>query len=414
MAMAAHPDRAEVGLVLAGGGARGAYELGALSELLPRLAEEERPRVIVGTSVGAVNAAYMAATADQPLAQALESGCDIWREMSWDSALSPLTSLAQLRIVLRSIADALGIPGARSWGMLDPAPLRETLEQKVPFRHIHDNVLADRIAAAAVVATRASTSLSVVFCDSEREPPPADDRRGIAYEKTAALSSDHVIASAAIPGAFPAVELKDPAAARDWYFDGGTRLNTPIRPALDLGAQRLVIVALHSPKLATVQKQGKRPQLLDGVAQLLQGVLVDPLLNDVQTLSTINSAVADAPGEGGDHDAGEKDAGEKAGFEPIPYILIAPTEPNAIGELATRVYRRRYEGKGNRRRRRQSVGRLGRLLDVGDAPLRGEMLSYLFFDEEFAEELIELGRRDARAWMSAEHDLGLWQLRPQG
>jgi NTE family protein len=400
--MAAHPERAEVGLVLAGGGARGAYELGALSELLPRLAEEERPRVIVGTSVGAVNAAYVAATADQPLAQALESGCDIWREMSSDSALSPLTSFAQLRIVLRSIGDALGIPGAHSLGMLDPAPLRETLERKVPFRHIHDNVLADRIAAAAVVATRASTSLSVVFCDSEREPPPADDRRGIAYEKTAALSSDHVLASAAIPGAFPAVELKDPAAARDWYFDGGTRLNTPIKPALDLGAERLVIVALHSPKLAMAQKQGKRPQLLDGVAQLLQGVLVDPLLNDVQTLSTINSAVADSPG-----------AGERSRFKPIPYILIAPSEPNAIGELATRVYRRRYEGAGNRRRRRQSVGRLGRLLDVGDGPLRGEMLSYLLFDEEFAQELIELGRRDARAWIAAEHDLGLWQLRPQ-
>lgn len=410
--MAALPERGEIGLVLAGGGARGAYELGALSELLPVLADEERneegpqarPRVIVGTSVGAVNAAYVAATADQPLAQALEKGCDIWREMSWDSALSPLVSIAQLRIVLRSIGDALGIPGARSWSMLDPAPLRETLERKVPFRHIHDNVLADRIAAAAVVATRASTSLSVVFCDSERELPPADDRRGIAYERTASLSSDHVIASAAIPGAFPAVELKDPATARDWYFDGGTRLNTPIKPALDLGAERLVIVALHSPKLAIASKQGKRPQLLDGVAQLLQGVLVDPLLNDVQTLSTINSAVAEEPGAGG----------ERSRFKPIPYILVAPTEPNAIGELATRVYRRRYEGKGNRRRRRQSVGRLGRLLDVGDSPLRGEMLSYLLFDEEFADELIELGRRDARAWISAEHDLGLWQLRPQG
>src|SRR6185503_515081 len=97
-----------VGLVLAGGGARGAYEVGALSELLPRLDAQERPRVIVGTSVGAINAAYIAATADLPVSEALEQGCDIWRDMRWESALSPLVSFAQLRLALRAAADALG------------------------------------------------------------------------------------------------------------------------------------------------------------------------------------------------------------------------------------------------------------------------------------------------------------------
>jgi len=63
-------------------------------------------------------------------------------------------------------------------------------------------------------------------------------------------------------------------------------------------------------------------------------------------------------------------------------------------------------------RRQHSVGRLGRLLDVGESPLRGELLSYLLFDPEFANELIELGRRDARRWISARHDLGLWSVRP--
>jgi NTE family protein len=389
----------EVGLVLAGGGARGAYEIGALSELLPRLKAEERPRVILGTSVGAVNAAYIAATADQPLDEALEQGCDIWRDMRWESALSPLTSIAQLRLVLRSAADALGIHGARSWSLLDPAPLRKTLAERVPFDRIHDNVESKAISAAAVVATRATTSLSVVFCDTEGDPPPADDRRGIAYERTTALSMEHVLASAAIPAAFPAVELTDPERARGWYFDGGTRLNTPIRPALDLGAERLIIIALNSPHLGSSTETAKRPQILDGVAQLIQGVLVDPLVNDVQTLTTINRLV-----QGGDPD--------DKGFKSIPYILIAPSGPNEIGDLATRIYRRRYVGLRNFIRRRRSVGRLGRLLDVGDDPLRGELFSYLFFDPEFAEGLIELGRRDARRWISAQHDLGLWQVGP--
>jgi NTE family protein len=398
--MPGQPGREEVGLVLAGGGARGAYEVGALSELLPRLKPEERPRVIVGTSVGAVNAAYLAATADQPLADALKQACEIWRDMSWRSALAPLTSIAQLRIVLRAAGDALGIPGARAWSLMDAAPLRATLEARIPFEHIHANVVAGHLGAAAVVATPASTSLSVVFTDSLGEMPPTDHRRGISYEATGRLSPDHVLASAAIPGAFPAVEVKDPEQARGWYFDGGTRLNTPIRPALDLGAERLIVVALHSPGLEGAAGGARRPQILDGVAQLLQAVLVDPLVSDVQTLATINRIVA----------AG--DAGGDAPFKSIPYILIAPEEPNEIGTLAARVYRRRYAGLRNLRRRWESVGRLGRVLDIGDSPLRGELLSYFFFDREFAQELIELGRRDARRWIDARHDLGLWQVRP--
>lgn len=351
--------------------------------------------MIVGTSVGAVNASYLAATADRPLAEALEQGCDIWRSMEWESALAPLVSFAQVRVAFRAAADALGFPGGRSWSMLDASPMRETLEREVPFDGIHGNVASGRLAAAAVVATRASTSLSVVFCDSAGEPPPADMRRGITYEKTAALGVDHVLASAAIPAAFPAVEVSDPPNARGWYFDGGTRLNTPIRPALDLGARRLIVVALHSPRFGDAPAESGRPQVLDGVAQLLQGVLVDPLLNDLHTLTTINRLVDDGP--------------PAAGFEQIPYILIAPESPFEIGELAARAYAKRYRGP---RRRRGSVARLGRLLDVADSPLRGELLSYLFFDPDFAEELMELGRTHARRWLAQPHDDGPWHIGP--
>jgi NTE family protein len=244
------------------------------------------------------------------------------------------------------------------------------------------------------VATRASTSLSVVFCDTAGEPPPADQRRGITYEKTTALGVEHVLASAAIPAAFPAIEVSDPPGARDWYFDGGTRLNTPIRPALDLGARRLIVIALHSPRLGDVRGPSARPQVLDGVAQLLQGVLVDPLLNDLHTLATINRLV-DGTGEGP--------------FEEIPYILVAPESPFEIGEVAARVYAEHYQGAG---RRRGSVARLGHLLDVADSPLRGELLSYLFFDPDFTGEVMELGRTHARRWLAQPHDEGPWHTGP--
>jgi NTE family protein len=383
--------------VLAGGGARGAYEMGALSELLPRLPEDERPRVIVGTSVGALNAAYVAATAAMPLEPALERGCDMWRDMAhWESVFAPLLSFAQLKVAARAAADALGFPGARSWGLLDSSPLRGTLDGRIPFEHIRENVERGVISAAGVVATKAATSLSVVFCDCVERAPRTDSHRGIAYEQAARLSIEHVLASAAIPAAFPAVEVNDPPSARGWYFDGGTRLNTPIRPVLDLGAQRIIVIALHSPRLSQSPGEGGRPQVLEGVSALMQGVLVDPLVNDVHTLTTVNRIVAGAP------------SGE-APFKQIPYILIAPEAPFEIGELAARTYASFYKG---RRRRRGSVGRLGRMLDVADSGPRGELLSYLFFDPDFIGELIELGRRDARRWLDQPHNLGPWQTGP--
>ena len=99
-------------------------------------------------------------------------------------------------------------------------------------------------------------------------------------------------ASAAIPSIFPAVRIGKPKEASGWYFDGGTHLNTPIKPALALGADRVIVVALNS--LSEPPKSGRpaRPDAYDGASQLLQAVLVDPLVHDVHTLTTINEVVA--------------------------------------------------------------------------------------------------------------------------
>jgi NTE family protein len=105
--------------VLAGGGARGAYEIGALSVLLPLLEQRgERPEVIIGTSVGAINASFLAATAGDPVEESLEQARTLWEQLGWDDVLRPLLSPAELVRL-----GALVIPGARVWGLLDPAPL---------------------------------------------------------------------------------------------------------------------------------------------------------------------------------------------------------------------------------------------------------------------------------------------------
>jgi NTE family protein len=385
-----------VGLVLAGGGARGAYELGALSVLLPALEQRgERPRVIVGTSVGALNAAFLAATAHLPVDEVVARGLRIWTEIRFEEVLAHLGSPGALRRLARYVGQFLGIPGARLDALLDPTPLRETLRERIPFDQIEPNVREGRLRAAAVVATSALTSRSVVFHCSDAAPA-RDDKRGIDYVR-AELTDEHVRASAAIPGAFPAVHVAAPEQARGWYFDGGTRLNTPIKPALALGAERIVVVALNSIAAAPVQLAGEqRPDALEGAAQLVQAVLVDPLANDMATLTSINELVG-AP----DGDAKRS----------IPYVFVAPRERDAIGRRAHAVFNEHYAHLADALRSRD-IAFLGRTVAGGTDALHGELLSYLFFAPELAHALIDLGRADARRWLKEQHEDGPWDTGP--
>jgi NTE family protein len=399
---------AKIALVLAGGGARGAYEIGVLSELLPVLEQRgERPDIVVGTSVGALNTAFLAATADRPVDEVVERGCQIWEEVGYDDVLRSLVGREEVAHALRSLADLVGIPGVRSWSLLDPTPLGATLKRLIPFARIRRNVRSGALSAAAVVATSAASGRSVVFHEGGGRPK-RDRQRGIDYV-AAQIGIDHVRASAAIPSVFPAVRVGSPASASGWYFDGGTHLNTPIKPALALGADRVIVIALNSlgsEPLGTGRPT--RPDAYDGVSQLFQALLVDPLVHDVHTLTTINEVVAE-----GKSSADEKSADDylQAGRRELPYILVAPRTRNAIGEIASQVYREHYSGLGGAARSRD-LALLGHALDAGLNPIRGELFSYLFFAPEFARGLLELGRADARRWLGRRHDDGPWRLRP--
>lgn len=388
--------------MLAGGGARGAYELGVLSALLPALEKRgERPDIIVGTSVGALNAAFLAATAHKPVDEVVPEGRRIWEEVRYEDVLRSLVGPEELAHALRSLAELVGIPGVRSWSLLDPSPLAATLRRTIPFAHIRRNLAEGSLSAAGVVATSAASGRTVVFHDGGGRPK-RDGRRGIDYVATR-LGVEHVRASAAIPSIFPAVRVEAPARARGWYFDGGTHLNTPIKPALALGADKVIVVALNSLGSATrAPRRQARPDAYDGASQLLQAVLVDPLIHDVQTLTTINEVVA------GDGSAAK---GSRRRYHRLPYIFIAPATRNEIGECAMSVYRKYYAGLGGAARSRD-VALLGHALDAGLNPIRGELFSYLFFAPEFARELLELGRADAKRWLSRRHDDGPWRLRP--
>lgn len=393
-------SRKPVAVVLAGGGARGAYEIGVLSALLPALAEGERPQIVIGTSVGAINTAHLAAHADEAPSAIANAGVELWRQISYGRVLRALVSPSGGVRLWSYVREVLGSPRAHTNSVLDPAPLRATLKELIAFDRIHANVAAGHLRTAAVVATSGRTNMSVVFHDGGRSPRK-DALRGISYVGTE-LTEDHVRASAAIPLVFPAVAVGGQDGRR-WYFDGGTRLNAPIKPALALGAERVIVIALNSLAPTRERLRDPRPDALDGATQLIQAVLVDPLVNDVHTLATVNELLAD------DTDAKIRGHEERTRRRRVPYMLIAPKDPLEIGRVAVDVYRDRYRSPVGLVRS-SNLSALGHLVNAAKGASHGELLSYLLFDDVFIERLIELGRRDAKRWLGERHDHGRWQL----
>jgi NTE family protein len=391
------PRQESVALVLAGGGARGAYEAGALSALVPALqARGWRPRIVIGSSVGALNAAFFAANAHRPAAELIDSALGVWRSIRWGEVVDGIVSGASLRRLLDYAGGVAGVPGARLESLLDPAPLRRTLRERIDFAQIERNVGDGTLAAAAVVALSATTGRSVVFHDG-LPSPAADPERGIDYA-AATLTDQHVLASAAIPALFPAVRIEQPEACRGWYFDGGTRLNTPIKPALAIGADRVVGIALGSLSTAQPALAGdERPDALDGAGQILQAMLEDQLSQDVQTLARRNE-IAVAAGTAVD------------GLRQVPYILIAPERQDTIAGIAQRIFAERYSGPRHALRS-PNIALLGRLIGGGGDVRHADLLSFLMFAPEFAEALIALGRQDAERWLGQRHAIdGLWRM----
>ncbi|MGZ4250415.1 MAG: patatin-like phospholipase family protein [Solirubrobacteraceae bacterium] len=393
-----------IGLVLSGGGARGAYEVGVLSVLLPALeARGDRPSIIVGTSVGALNAAYLAASAEQGWVSAIEAGCRVWQEIDYGEVLGPLLSLQELGRGLGFGLELLGLPVRGPMSVLDNAPLAVTIKDLISFDRLAKNVQNGVIDTAALVATSYDTGRSVVFYDTAatREPPQDDPVRGIDYAPTR-LKAAHVRASSAIEALFPAVEVSEPPSADGWYGDGGTSLNTPLKPALAFGAERLIVIGLNSIGGSPRAVATRPADAFDGAAQALQALLTDQLANDVATLATINQLLAANEPEAHDDESGPD-------RRVIPYIFVAPRERFAVGRLASEICGERYGGIRGLARG-LNLALLGRVLDATRNHARGELFSYVFFAPEFTSQLIEQGRRDAESWLEREHDDGPWRI----
>ncbi len=398
-----------VALVLDAGGARSAYQVGALQVLLPELQRRgQRPVLQIGTSAGALLTASLVATAHLDAEEQTERLVGVLGRATKRYVMRALWRQAPL-VAARYVSETLGLQAFRLRGLFGTAPLQRTLDQAIDWNELHRNLADGRVEAATVTATAVRTGEVVLFTEGpgrDRLPvAPAEQHRRYVHAR---LGVEHLMASSAIPVLFPSVAVRHPAEAAGWYVDGATRRRVPLAPALELGADRVVVVgagSLRPPEPDPVLDQAS-VDLGDGGATLLGAVMDDPLRHDLRRLAEINALAEDpevaAPLER--HRAARGQAPHRV----VPYVSVAPDRGDEIATLAMEVFRANHGSL---------LGTLGdpdlqvmhRLMG-SDSPLQGELLSYLLFDPDFFDAAADLGRREARAWLAAHPDL--WRTGP--
>jgi NTE family protein len=367
----------DLALVLTGGGARAAYQVGVL-RLLAREFPEISPAILTGVSAGGINAAYLAAH-QEPFAQKLESLAEVWSGIRIEDVF---------RVDLRDIASrTLRLGGRLLAGGQPPQPPARSLVDTAPLRVLLERLFKEKagvipgiarsledgwLQAIALTASSYTTGQSITWVqtwdDCRIETWERPQRRSAAC----ALRVDHVMASSALPFFFPAIEV-DGA----WYGDGGIRLTAPLSPAVHLGAKRILAV---STRYARTREEADRPAVVgypppaQVAGVLYNAIFLDLLDTDALHMQQINQFVARLP------------EGQRDGLRHIDLLVIRPSQD--LGRLANayepelpRAFRFLTRGMGTRETR------------------SNDMLSLVMFQSDYVKRLIEMGEADAKARM---------------
>ena len=356
-------------LVLTGGGARGAYQVGvlkALAEALPRNAPNPFP-IVSGTSAGAINAAALGCYADDfhHAVAALErvwSGFRIGHVVEVDPWSMARSSLAWFAALVSG-----GVLCSPPRSLLDNAPLRALLEREVPLARIGETIASGHLHAVCVNASAYTLARSVSFYDGA--PEIEDWARTRREGRRSKLTVDHLMASSALPLVFPAARVE-----HEYYGDGSMRMGAPLSPALHLGADRLLVIALRNERpnpAPTVDAPADYPSFGQIAGYMLDALFTDSLYNDAERLRRINETVARAP---------------DAELRRVEMLVMSPSEdPRDIAA-----------------RHASALPRSMRALLWGVGSLnRGgmQLISYLLFESGYTTELLALGYRDAKRRM---------------
>ncbi len=367
------PQRNDLALVLGGGGARAAYQVGFLRSLVRQRPDLELP-IITGSSAGAINAAYLAARPGS-FTEAVGALGQLWAAQRVDRVFrvdskSLLSNL--LRWGLRLVSGG-GPMAPNVEGMLDTAPLRvflnETLhaDENGEIVGIARNIAAGRLRALALTSSSYSTGQSVIWVQGTAIQ---DWERPNRRSRKTAIRVDHVMASAALPLFFPAVRVDD-----GWYGNGGIRMMNPCSPAIHLGARRIIAVSTRYP--SSMQEADQPlirgyPPPVQIAGQLIKALFLDDLDREELNLQRLNQLIETLPPE------------RHQGLRPVELVVIRPSRDlgRLAGDFEPRLpwlFRHLTRGLGSRE------------------TLSPDLVSLLMFQSDYLVRLMEIGEADAEA-----------------
>jgi NTE family protein len=364
-------------LVLSGGGARGAYQVGvikAIGEIVKELHIENPFHFLSGVSAGAINASFMASESHQ-FSEGTNKLVKLWSGLNSQAVFK--TDVLSIGKIGLSWMGELSLGGAMDplsgRSLLNTEPLFELIKNNLNLTSIRKNIENGHIKALSISALDYHTSETVTFVQGDPDLPNWKKLRRRS-EKTM-IKPQHVLASASIPFLFPSTQVGE-----RHFGDGCVRNLAPLGPALYMGAEQLLVIGVRMPGELTDEDLKfplKIPSISKVVNVILNTILLDGIETDVERLNRINEFLRRVPEQ---HQ-------KNLNFRPVQALMISPSRD--IGKLAGQMS--------------TQLPRVIRYLLKGLGPLdeASELISYLLFEKDFLSSLIEMGYEDGLAQKEA-------------